>query len=588
MSWTYRAPVADMRFVIEQVLDAPRDWALCGWEVDADTAGAVLEEAARFAADRLLPINAAGDAQGCRLDQDGRVRTPEGFAAAYRQFVEAGWPALPCEPVWGGQGLPMLIDAAVREMLSACNHGWTMYPDLLHGAYETLRAHASAELKARYLPKLVSGEWLAAMALTEPQAGSDLGLLRTRGEPCADGSIAITGSKIFISGGDHDLTDNIIHLVLCRLPDAPAGTRGISLALVPAVLPDGSRNTMHCSGLEHKMGIHGSATCAMQYEAATGWLVGEPNRGLAAMFLMMNSARLHVGLQGLGHQEITTQNAVRYALERRQGRSASVAGGAAPIASHAAVRHILLRRQALTQAQRVIAYRAAQALDQAAGADDAQARQLAGALAGLLTPVVKALLTDQGFLGASESLQVFGGYGYVRETGIEQSLRDSRIAMIYEGTNEIQAIDLLQRKVLADGGQALSSWQAEALVEAARCEAAGLGEFASMVRDTMTQLSEAVRAVREGWLADPDCVPRVADEFLRGVSWAMLGWAFAAGARAAVGCADERFAQVKLAHMRYGLQWLMPQAAVHWARVRAGVGAGVSGLALPEVDGEAA
>lgn len=584
MSWTYQAPVADMRFVIEQVLEAPRHWVFRAGELDPDTAGAVLEEAARFAADRLLPLNAVGDAQGCRLDQTGRVRTPEGFAAAYRQFVEAGWPALPCEPEWGGQGLPMLIDAAVREMLSACNHGWTMYPDLLHGAYETLRAHASAELKARYLPKLVSGEWLAAMALTEPQAGSDLGLLRTRGEPRADGSLAITGSKIFISGGDHDLTDNIIHLVLCRLPDAPAGTRGISLALVPAVLPDGSRNTMNCSGLEHKMGIHGSATCAMQYEAATGWLVGEPNRGLAAMFLMMNSARLHVGLQGLGHQEISTQNAVRYAFERRQGRSGAVAGAAAPIASHAAMRHILLRRQALTEAQRVIAYRAAHALDQAAEGADAQARQQAHALAGLLTPVVKALLTDQGFLGTSEALQVFGGYGYVRETGIEQSLRDSRIAMIYEGTNEIQAIDLLQRKVLADGGQTLGSWQDEALAEAGRCEAAGLGEFASMVRDSMAQLSEAVRAIREAAQADADCASRVADEFLRGVSWAMMGWAFAASARAAVGCADKRFAQAKLARMRYGLQWLMPQAAVHWTRVREGV----SGWSLPELDGEAA
>lgn len=584
MSWTYQAPVADMRFVIEQVLEAPSDWVFRAGELDPDTAGAVLEEAARFAADRLLPLNAVGDTQGCRLDQTGRVRTPEGFAAAYRQFVEAGWPALPCEPEWGGQGLPMLIDAAVREMLSACNHGWTMYPDLLHGAYETLRAHASAELKARYLRKLVSGEWLAAMALTEPQAGSDLGLLRTRGEPRADGSLAITGSKIFISGGDHDLTDNIIHLVLCRLPDAPAGTRGISLALVPATLPDGSRNAMHCSGIEHKMGIHGSATCAMQYEAATGWLVGEPNRGLAAMFLMMNSARLHVGLQGLGHQEISTQNAVRYAFERRQGRSGAVAGAAAPIASHAAMRHLLLRRQALTEAKRVIAYRAAHALDQAAGGTDAQARQQANALAGLLTPVVKALLTDQGFLGASEALQVFGGYGYVRETGIEQSLRDSRIAMIYEGTNEIQAIDLLQRKVLADGGQTLGSWQDEALAEAGRCEAAGLGDFAIMVRDCMAQLSEAVRAIREAAQADADCASRVADEFLRGVSWAMMGWAFAASARAAVGCADKRFAQAKLARMRYGLQWLMPQAAVHWTRVRAGV----SGWSLPELDGEAA
>lgn len=573
MSWNYQAPIADMRFVIEHVLEAPGLWAqwLSDQAIDAQTAVAVLEEAARFASGQLLPINSVGDREGCRLDDARRVRTPQGFASAYRQFVEAGWPALPCDPQWGGQGLPMLIDAATREMLSACNHGWSMYPDLLHGAYETLRAHASDELKTRYLSKIVSGEWLAAMALTEPQAGSDLGLLRTRGEPRADGSLAITGDKIFISGGDHDLTDNIIHLVLFRLPDAPAGARGMSLALVPAVLPDGSRNTLHCTGLEHKMGIHGSAACAMRYEAATGWLVGEPHRGLAAMFLMMNSARLHVGLQGLGHQEISTQNAVRYAMERRQGRSAASSGaGAAPIASHAAVRHLLLRRQALTEAQRVLAYRAAHALDQAAHDPDPAARTRAAAMAGLLTPVIKALLTDQGFQGASEALQVFGGYGYVRDTGIEQSLRDSRIAMIYEGTNEIQAIDLLQRKVLGDGGRALAEWQHGVQTEAVRCEAAGLPEFSQMLRDTIQSMNDALTQVRERSATDNDCVPRVADDWLKGVSYAMLGWAFAVSARAASTHPDRQFAQQKLERMRYGLQWLMPQAAVHWTRVRAG------------------
>ncbi|MFM8555301.1 MAG: acyl-CoA dehydrogenase family protein, partial [Betaproteobacteria bacterium] len=569
MSWNYQAPIADMRFVIEHVLEAPGRWAqwLSDQAIDAQTAVAVLEEAARFASGQLLPINSVGDREGCRLDDARRVRTPQGFASAYRQFVEAGWPALPCDPQWGGQGLPMLIDAATREMLSACNHGWSMYPDLLHGAYETLRAHASDELKTRYLSKIVSGEWLAAMALTEPQAGSDLGLLRTRGEPRADGSLAITGDKIFISGGDHDLADNIIHLVLFRLPDAPAGARGVSLALVPAVLPDGSRNTLHCTGLEHKMGIHGSATCAMRYEAATGWLVGEPHRGLAAMFLMMNSARLHLGLQGLGHQEISTQNAVRYAMERRQGRSAASSGaGAAPIASHAAVRHLLLRRQALTEAQRVLAYRAAQALDPAAHDPDPAAFTRAAAMAGLLTPAIKALLTDQGFQGASEALQVFGGYGYVRDTGIEQSLRDSRIAMIYEGTNEIQAIDLLQRKVLGDGGRALAEWQHGVQTEAVRCEAAGLLEFSQMLRDTIQSMNDALTQVRERSATDNGCVPRVADDWLKGVSYAMLGWAFAVSARAASTHPDRQFVQQKLERMRYGLQWLMPQAAVHWTR----------------------
>ena len=321
--YAYHAPLREMRFVIERVLRAPAQWARLPAfaDLDADTAAEVLEHAARFAGDVLQPLNGPGDRQGCRLE-GGRVKTPDGFAAAWQAFVGGGWPALACDPQWGGQGLPQLVNAALFEMLVAANHGWTMYPGLLHGAYETIKAHGSDELKQRYLPRLVSGEWLAAMALTEPQAGSDLGQVRTKAEPRADGSVAVSGGKIFISGGDHDLSPNIVHLVLCRLHDpanpAPAGTKGLSLALVPSVLPDGTRNAMAADGVEHKMGIHGSATCVMRYEGATGWLVGEPHRGLAAMFLMMNAARLHVALQGLGHQEMATQNALRYAFERVQ------------------------------------------------------------------------------------------------------------------------------------------------------------------------------------------------------------------------------------------------------------------------------
>jgi alkylation response protein AidB-like acyl-CoA dehydrogenase len=337
MAWHYTAPLREMRFVIEQVLKAPASWSACAAfaDLDIETTEAILEEAARFASEKLLPINASGDAQGCVLEA-GQVRTPDGYREAYRAFVEGGWPALPCDPAWGGQGLPLLVDAALREMLVACNHAWTMYPDLLHGAYETIKAHASDELKDRYLRRIASGECLAAMALTEPQAGSDLGQLTTRATPQADGSLRITGSKIFISGADHDLTDNIVHLVLCRLPDAPPGSKGISLALVPKILPDGTRNAWQVDSLEHKLGIHGSATCALRYEGATGWLIGEANRGLAAMFLMMNSARLHVGLQGLGHQEMATQNALTYAAERVQMKQ--------PIDQHPAVRHTLPRR----------------------------------------------------------------------------------------------------------------------------------------------------------------------------------------------------------------------------------------------------
>jgi alkylation response protein AidB-like acyl-CoA dehydrogenase len=565
MAWDYIAPLRDMRFVIEHVLDAPASWRACSAfaELDSDTAAAVLQEAARFARDKLLPLNATGDQQGCRLDAAGQVHTPQGFREAYQAFVEAGWPALPCAPEWGGQGLPLLLDAAVREMLDACNHGWNMYPDLLHGAYETIKAHASDALKARYLQKLASGEWLAAMALTEPQAGSDLGLLRTRGEPQPDGSLRISGSKIFISGADHDLTDNIVHLVLCRLHDAPPGSKGISLALVPKILPDGTRNAIHVDGLEHKMGIHASATCALRYEAATGWLVGEPNRGLAAMFVMMNSARLHVGLQGLGHQEMATQNAARHAAERVQG------GGKA-IAEHAAVRHLLLRSQALLEAQRVIAYRAALALDEAAHHAEAAHREQAAKLAALLTPLIKAFCTDQAFEAASRALQVFGGYGYVRETGIEQTLRDARIAMVYEGTNQIQAIDLVQRKLLADGGAALALWLDEFDAVARACAAqASLADFGQGLTEQCTAAREALAWLISAAPADRDAPLRVADDVLAGLSHTLLAWAFAASARAAATHADTPWARAKTERMRYGLQWLLPQAAVHWQRVRA-------------------
>ena len=578
MGWDYRAPLQDMRFVMERVLQAPASWAQCVpfADLDLETVDAVLAEASRFAAGVLLPVNASGDAVGCTRDESGGVRTPPGYREAYRAYVDGGWPALPCDPAWGGQGLPMLVDAAAREMLVACNHGWVMYPDLLHGAYETIKAHASDELKARYLEEVATGCTLAAMALTEPQAGSDLGLLRTRAEPQPDGTVKVTGQKIFISGGEHDLTDNIVHLVLCRLPDAPPGTKGITLALVPKLLPDGTRNAMHCDGIEHKMGIHGSATCAMRYEGATGWLVGEPHRGLAAVFLMMNSARLHVGLQGLGHQEMATQNALRYALERVQGRAGGASSAADPIALHPAMRHTLLRLQALTEGQRVIAYRAALALDEAAHHPDAARRGAASALAALMTPVIKAFCTHQGFQGASAALQVFGGYGYVREYGIEQTLRDARIAMVYEGTNEIQAIDLLQRKVLADGGAVLRMWLDEARSEAARCDAAGLKEVASVLRAECATAEQATASVATASAQDREAPLRVADDYLMGLSHTMLAWAFAASLRAAMEEPDATWGRGKAERMSYGLQWVVPQAAVHWARVRS-----VDVLALP-------
>jgi alkylation response protein AidB-like acyl-CoA dehydrogenase len=564
MAYHYTAPLRDMRFVIERVLDAPALWSACpAWaELDGETASAVLEEAARFASGVLQPLNASGDSEGCTL-QSGAVKTPAGFAAAYQAFVQGGWPALPCSPDWGGQGLPLLVDAALREMLSACNHGWNMYPDLLHGAYETLKTHGSSELKERYLYGVASGNILAAMALTEPQAGSDLGALSTKAVQQPDGSLRISGQKIFISGADHDLTEQIVHLVLCRLQDpgspAPAGTKGLSLALVPKWLPGGQRNSWAVDSIEHKMGIHGSATCALHYEGATGWLVGEPNKGLAAMFLMMNSARLHVGLQGLGHQEMATQNAVRHARERTQFKR--------PIAQHPAMRHTLLRLQCLTEVQRVMAYRAALALDEAAQHPNAQHRLQAGQVAALLTPVVKSFLTQQGFEAASAALQVFGGYGYVRETGVEQTLRDSRIAMVYEGTNEIQAIDLLQRKVLSDGGAALGLLLQEWLTEAERCAAEpALSPFAEALRKQCSACSETTGALLQAQATHPECALVAAGDYLQAMAHVLGAWALAASARACTQEPDRSWAEEKLLRMHYGLQWVLPQAQVHWQR----------------------
>ncbi|MCL4697968.1 MAG: acyl-CoA dehydrogenase family protein, partial [Burkholderiaceae bacterium] len=443
----------------------------------------------------------------------------------------------------------------------------------------TLAAHGSDDLKQRYLRRIASGESLAAMALTEPQAGSDLGALRTKAEPRPDGSVAVTGQKIFISGADHDLTDNIVHLVLARLPDAPAGSKGLSLALVPKLLPDGARNTWVVDGLERKMGIHGSATCAVRYEAATGWLVGQPHRGLAAMFLMMNSARLHVGLQGLGHQEMATQNALRYAFERQQFRT--------PLAQMPAMRHLLLRAQALTEGQRVIAYRAALAIDEAHHHDSAARRADAAALAALLTPVVKAFCTHQGFHGAAAVQQVFGGYGYVHESGIEQSVRDARIAMVYEGTNEIQAIDLVQRKLLADGGRALGVLLAECEAEAGRIEAgeagngAGGGALAPAAAPRRAP-SAAARppsaATAQAATADAEAPLRAADDTLFGVAHLLLAWAWAASARAAAALPPSPSTQARQQRLLYGVQHVLPQAAVHWQRAAWACGAPLPAL----------
>lgn len=524
--WQYEAPLRDMRYVIEDVLGLPAKWAgvPAFAELDADTARQVLVEAARFAIEVLAPTNAGGDLEGCTL-ADGEVRTPKGFKEAYRAFVEAGWPALACDPAVGGQGLPQVLNAALYEMLAAANHAWTMYPGLLHGAYECLHLHASDELKQRYLGQVVSGEWLSTMCLTEAHAGSDLGLLSTRATPAADGSYRLKGTKIFISGGEHDLTDNIVHLVLARLPDAPAGTKGISLFLAPKFLPDGSRNALRCDGLEKKMGIKGSATCVMAFDGATGWLVGEANRGLQAMFAMMNAARLHVALQGLAHAQNAHRNALVYAHERLQSRAPvrGEGGGAADaIVLHPAMRRTLLRQRVLVEGARVIAYEAAHLIDLAEQSPDAAARERTQEQAALLTPVLKSYLTDNGFALASDALQVFGGHGYTHDWGIEQCVRDARIAMIYEGTNQIQAIDLVVRKLVADGGRKFAAW----LESLAGSLPAG-GSHAAAAFEQLRLLGELASDVVRASRDDAELPFRVADDLLRATALALIAHAWA-------------------------------------------------------------
>ncbi|MFI8615959.1 acyl-CoA dehydrogenase family protein [Acidovorax sp. NPDC077693] len=508
-----RQSLADIEFLLTEVLQAPARWqALAPFaDTDGDLAAQVLDEAAKFVDSAIAPLQRSGDEEGCRFDA-GQVHTPAGFRDAYQAFWQAGWPSLSCDPADGGQGLPAVLECVLFEWLAGANHGWTMAPGLLHGAYECIKHHASDDLKAQYLPKIASGEWLATMCLTEAHAGSDLGLVRTRGVPQPDGSVRVNGSKIFISGGEHDLTDNIVHLVLARLPDAPAGPKGLSLFLVPKVLEGGARNAVVCERIEEKMGLHGSPTCVMRFDDATGWLVGEPNKGLAAMFVMMNAARLHVGLQGIGLLDAAWQKASDYAAKRRQMRAPG-ARDTSLIQDHPAIRRILATQRAWIDGGRVLAYHTALQLDAAKHSGDADERAATQRWCALVTPVLKAALTDQAFHGASACLQVFGGHGYVREWGIEQIVRDARVAMIYEGTNEIQAIDLLVRKVLADGGEGLA-----ALLDALPATPAARARHTALIEITH-QLARAAQA-------DPELPYWVADDYLRALALVLLEWAW--------------------------------------------------------------
>ena len=461
----YKAPLRDIRFVRDELLGYEAHYqSLPGTEeVTGDVANAVLEEGAKFAEQVLSPLNPVGDKEGCTW-KDGEVTTPTGFKEAYKKFVEGGWPSLAHDVEHGGQGLPESLGIGLSEMVGEANWAWGMYAGLSHGAMNTLHAHGTAEQQQTYLTKLVSGEWTGTMCLTEPQCGTDLGILRTKAEPQEDGSYKITGTKIFISAGEHDLTDNIVHIVLARLPDAPAGTKGISLFIVPKFLPNGEgnvgeRNAVSCGSLEHKMGIHGNATAVLHFDGATGFLIGPPNKGLACMFTFMNTARLGTALQGLAHAEVALQGATRYARERLAMRALSGAKfpdkAADPIIVHPDVRRMLLTIKSFAEGNRALLYFAAQQVDIMQRATDEVERKTADTLLGFLTPIAKGFMTETGFESASLGVQVFGGHGYIWEHGMEQNLRDSRISMLYEGTTGVQALDLLGRKVLLTQGESL-------------------------------------------------------------------------------------------------------------------------------------
>ncbi len=583
---SYTPPLRDMQFVLHEVLGVVDELkALPRYaEIDAETINAVLEEGGKFASEVLQPLNAVGDAEGCTLDKaTHEVKTPTGFKAAYAKYVEGGWPALSCDPAHGGQGLPYVVNQSLYEMLNAANQAWAMYPGLSHGAYECLHAHGTEEQKRLYLGKLTSGHWTGTMCLTEPQCGTDLGLLRTKAEPQADGSYRLSGEKIFISAGEHDLAENIIHLVLARLPDSPTGSKGISLFVVPKwnVKPDGSldgRNGIWCGGLEHKMGIHGNATAQLVLDNACGTLVGEPNKGLAAMFVMMNAARLGVGMQSLGLTEVAYQNAAAYAKDRLQMRSLSGAKAkdkpADPIIVHPDVRKMLLTARAYAEGGRALAVFTTLLLDKEIASDDEAVKKDCADLVALLTPIVKAFFTDNAWIATSHCLQVFGGHGYIHEWGMEQFVRDSRINMIYEGTNTIQSLDLLGRKVLSDSGARLKKFgklvqdfvEEEGVNEAMQEFVNPLAELGEKVTKLTTEIG--IKAFK-----DPDEVGAAAVDYLRVCGHLIYAYLWAKMAKVALEkeSGGDPFYTAKLVVARFYFAKLLPETAGLIRTARAGV-----------------
>ncbi|MDP2255969.1 MAG: acyl-CoA dehydrogenase C-terminal domain-containing protein [Polaromonas sp.] len=584
---TYNPPLRDMQFVMHEVLKVIDEFKVLPRyaDIDADTINAVLEEGGKFASEVTFPLNISGDEEGCTLDKTTHeVTPPKGFKEAYAQYVDGGWAALSCDPEYGGQGLPFVVNQCFYEMMNSANQAWTMYPGLSHGAYEALHAHGTDAQKKIYLPKLTSGEWTGTMCLTEAHCGTDLGLLRTKAEPQADGSYQLTGNKIFISAGEHDMTSNIVHLVLARLPDAPQGSKGISLFAVPKfnVNEDGSlgsRNGIYCGSLEHKMGIHGNATCQMVLDGAVGTMVGAPNKGLAAMFVMMNAARLGVGNQSLGLTEVAYQNALAYAKDRIQMRSLTGVKAkdlaADPIIVHPDVRKMLLTAKAYAEGGRAMAIYCTLLLDKELHHPDEKVRKDSGEIVALLTPIVKAFLTDNGHLATNACMQVFGGHGYIKEWGMEQLVRDNRINMIYEGTNTIQSLDLLGRKVLGNNGATLKKFGK--LISALIAEEGvneKMAEFINPLAILAEQMTKFTTEIGFKGLQNPDEVGAAAVDYLRVAGHLVFGYFWARMAQVALreiaaGNTDQ-FYLAKVQTARFYFARLLPETATLMRTARSG------------------
>ena len=573
---SYTAPTRDTRFIINEMLDLESYAELPGFEAaSADVTDAVINEGGKFCAEVLAPINQSGDQEGCTRHEDGSVTAPKGFKEAFDQFREAGWGTLSQPEEFGGQGMPHVLGFAFEEFVSSANQAFGMYPGLTNGAVSALLAKGSQEQKEKYLPKMISNEWTGTMNLTEPHCGTDLGMIRTKAEPQADGSYAITGTKIFISAGEHDMADNIIHLVLAKTPGAPDSTKGISLFVVPKFLVEedgsiGERNGVVCGSIEHKMGIHGNATCVLNYDGAKGWLVGEENKGLAAMFIMMNAARLGVGIQGLSQAEVAYQNAVAYALDRRQGRAltgpAEPEQQADPIFVHPDVRRMLMDAKAFTEGMRALCLWGALQVDLSHKAATEEEREQADMLIGLLTPVIKGYGTDKGYEVATNMQQVFGGHGYIEEWGMSQFVRDARIAQIYEGTNGVQAMDLCGRKLAQKGGAAVQAFfkvVGDDIAEAKGDET--LAPLAEAMEKALGQQQAATMWFMQNAMQNPNHLGAGAHHYMHIMGIVTLGWmwlrmAKVAQAALAAGTDDKAFYEAKLTTARYYMDRYLPDA----------------------------